>query len=69
MHCRWQYIRKADIWYRKLLLFYGSLEIQAKNVTEEKPKDQYANAEYAQKKSWLIPYQILKEYIKKAFPK
>jgi hypothetical protein len=40
------------------------LEIQAKIVTEEKPKD-----EYAQKKSWLIPYQILKEYIKKAFPK
>jgi hypothetical protein len=38
-------------------------------MTEEKPDDQYAKSEYAQKKSWLIPFEILKEYIKKAFPK
>jgi hypothetical protein len=32
-------------------------------------KKQKSNPNWNEKKSWLIPYDILKEYLKKAFPK
>jgi hypothetical protein len=45
----------------------GDSQDVVRNAQMKKKKKQ--PNKFEEKKSWLIPYEILKEYLKKAFPK